>query len=120
MTDDVTGNFDGQQFAEKEVSDKVVEQYDELQARVFYKYVMGEFECLTVVFVDVYVMGWSCWLMYSYSPTHVLFPNTLQIIQAAVASTFTMVALPNRRIPFMNRARKPIGDSLPCLIGRVQ
>lgn len=37
----VTGDFENKQFAEEEVADKVVEQYDELQARVFYKYVMG-------------------------------------------------------------------------------
>jgi len=36
-----TGDFKDQQFGEKEVADKVVEQYDEKQARVFYKYVMG-------------------------------------------------------------------------------
>lgn len=36
-----TGNFKGQQFGEKEVADKVVEQYDEEHARIFYKYVMG-------------------------------------------------------------------------------
>mmetsp|Transcript_19970 Transcript_19970/g.33153 ORF Transcript_19970/g.33153 Transcript_19970/m.33153 type:complete len:302 (-) Transcript_19970:159-1064(-) len=39
MTD--TGDFEDKQFAETEVADKVVEQYDELQARIFYKYVMG-------------------------------------------------------------------------------
>jgi hypothetical protein len=38
----VTGDFDNKQFAETEVADKVVEQYDELQARIFYKYVMGK------------------------------------------------------------------------------
>lgn len=36
-----TGDFKGKQFAESEVADKVVEQYDVEQARVFYKYVMG-------------------------------------------------------------------------------
>jgi sarcosine/dimethylglycine N-methyltransferase len=36
-----TGDFKGKQFAEAEVADKVVEQYDEKHARVFYKYVMG-------------------------------------------------------------------------------
>ena len=37
----VTGDFENKQFAETEVTKKVVEQYDELQARIFYKYVMG-------------------------------------------------------------------------------
>ena len=37
---EVTGDFTDAQFAETEVADKVVEQYDEAQARVFYKYVM--------------------------------------------------------------------------------
>lgn len=37
-----TGDFEDKQFAETEVADKVVEQYDELQARIFYKYVMGK------------------------------------------------------------------------------
>jgi len=36
-----TGDFQNQQFGEREVADKVVEQYDEAHARVFYKYVMG-------------------------------------------------------------------------------
>lgn len=35
------GDFKDKQFEENEVSDKVVEQYDEKQARIFYKYVMG-------------------------------------------------------------------------------
>jgi sarcosine/dimethylglycine N-methyltransferase len=35
------GDFKGQQFAEKEVASKVVEQYDADHARTFYKYVMG-------------------------------------------------------------------------------
>lgn len=35
------GDFKDKQFEEKEVADKVVEQYDTEQARVFYKYVMG-------------------------------------------------------------------------------
>eukprot|EP00934_Nitzschia_sp_Nitz4_P000307 Nitzschia sp. Nitz4//scaffold190_size42200//27959//28953//NITZ4_007393-RA/size42200-snap-gene-0.81-mRNA-1//1//CDS//3329540147//307//frame0 len=35
------GDFKDKQFAENEVADKVVEQYDEQHARVFYKYVMG-------------------------------------------------------------------------------
>lgn len=35
------GDFKDKQFAENEVADKVVEQYDEKHARVFYKYVMG-------------------------------------------------------------------------------
>jgi hypothetical protein len=42
MTAPVTGDFEDKQFSAKEVGDKVVEQYDELQARVFYKYVMGK------------------------------------------------------------------------------
>lgn len=37
----VTGNFDDKQFSETEVADKVVEQYNEKQARIFYKCVMG-------------------------------------------------------------------------------
>lgn len=36
-----TGDFKDKQFAETEVADKVVEQYDLKQARIFYKYVMG-------------------------------------------------------------------------------
>lgn len=36
-----TGDFKNKQFAETEVADKVVEQYDLVHARVFYKYVMG-------------------------------------------------------------------------------
>jgi len=35
------GDFEGKQFCETEVADKVIEQYDEKHARVFYKYVMG-------------------------------------------------------------------------------
>lgn len=35
------GDFKDKQFNESEVADKVVEQYDEKHARVFYKYVMG-------------------------------------------------------------------------------
>mmetsp|Transcript_11268 Transcript_11268/g.23858 ORF Transcript_11268/g.23858 Transcript_11268/m.23858 type:complete len:307 (-) Transcript_11268:60-980(-) len=35
------GDFKDQQFEQSEVADKVVEQYDEKHARVFYKYVMG-------------------------------------------------------------------------------
>ncbi|VEU42982.1 unnamed protein product [Pseudo-nitzschia multistriata] len=35
------GDFKDQQFEQNEVADKVVEQYDEKHARVFYKYVMG-------------------------------------------------------------------------------
>lgn len=35
------GDFKDKQFSEQEVADKVVEQYDEKHARVFYKYVMG-------------------------------------------------------------------------------
>ena len=41
--DGVTGDFKDKQFAKNEVADKVVEQYDEKQARVFYKYVMVRF-----------------------------------------------------------------------------
>ena len=37
----VTGAFDDKQFSEHEVADKVVEQYNEEQARIFYKHVMG-------------------------------------------------------------------------------
>lgn len=36
-----TGDFKDKQFAETEVADKVVEQYDLAHARTFYKYVMG-------------------------------------------------------------------------------
>ena len=39
-SDGVTGDFKGKQFDKEEVADKVVEQYDLKQARVFYKYVM--------------------------------------------------------------------------------
>ena len=35
------GDFKDKQFAESEVASKVIEQYDEAHARVFYKYVMG-------------------------------------------------------------------------------
>jgi len=35
------GDFKDQQFQQNEVADKVVEQYDDKHARVFYKYVMG-------------------------------------------------------------------------------
>ncbi|KAG7341798.1 type 11 methyltransferase [Nitzschia inconspicua] len=35
------GDFKDKQFSENEVADKVLEQYDEKHARVFYKYVMG-------------------------------------------------------------------------------
>lgn len=38
---EIKGDFTDQQFKENEVADKVVEQYDEKCARVFYKYVMG-------------------------------------------------------------------------------
>eukprot|EP00529_Nitzschia_sp_RCC80_P030677 CAMPEP_0113456130 /NCGR_PEP_ID=MMETSP0014_2-20120614/8728_1 /TAXON_ID=2857 /ORGANISM="Nitzschia sp." /LENGTH=302 /DNA_ID=CAMNT_0000347573 /DNA_START=118 /DNA_END=1026 /DNA_ORIENTATION=- /assembly_acc=CAM_ASM_000159 len=41
MSDAAKGDFKDKQFAETEVADKVVEQYDLEQARVFYKYVMG-------------------------------------------------------------------------------
>mmetsp|Transcript_41813 Transcript_41813/g.50144 ORF Transcript_41813/g.50144 Transcript_41813/m.50144 type:complete len:309 (-) Transcript_41813:255-1181(-) len=37
----VKGDFKDTQFSQVEVADKVVEQYDDEQARVFYKYVMG-------------------------------------------------------------------------------
>ena len=49
MSDDNKGDFKDKQFAEGEVADKVVEQYDLKQARVFYKYVMvrgGGKKCL--------------------------------------------------------------------------
>jgi len=36
-----TGDFKNQQFGVTEVAAKVVEQYDEAHARIFYKYVMG-------------------------------------------------------------------------------
>ncbi|KAJ1623152.1 S-adenosyl-L-methionine-dependent methyltransferase [Pavlovales sp. CCMP2436] len=36
-----TGDFQGKQFAEREVAAKVLEQYDIAHARVFYRYVMG-------------------------------------------------------------------------------
>ena len=36
-----TGDFKNKQFSEEEVASKVVEQYDEVHARTFYKYVMG-------------------------------------------------------------------------------
>lgn len=35
-----TGDFKDKQFEKEEVADKVVEQYDEERARVFYKHVM--------------------------------------------------------------------------------
>lgn len=38
---DAAGDFKDKQFSESEVASKVVEQYDEKHARVFYKYVMG-------------------------------------------------------------------------------
>jgi len=41
MAEEVTGDFTNKQFEEQEVADKVVEQYDLKQARIFYKYVMG-------------------------------------------------------------------------------
>lgn len=41
MVTEATGDFKDKQFAKDEVASKVVEQYDEAQARVFYKYVMG-------------------------------------------------------------------------------
>eukprot|EP00536_Pseudo-nitzschia_multiseries_P016107 jgi/Psemu1/312797/fgenesh1_kg.1019_\ len=37
----IKGDFKDKQFEKNEVADKVVEQYDEKHARVFYKYVMG-------------------------------------------------------------------------------
>ena len=43
--DGVTGDFKGKQFDKEEVADKVVEQYDLKQARVFYKYVMVRGQC---------------------------------------------------------------------------
>jgi hypothetical protein len=41
MSDGVTGDFAGKQFAEDAVAAKVQEQYGEKHARIFYKYVMG-------------------------------------------------------------------------------
>jgi hypothetical protein len=35
-----TGDFKDKQFEKEEVADKVVEQYDEERARIFYKHVM--------------------------------------------------------------------------------
>jgi hypothetical protein len=37
---DNTGDFKDKQFEKTEVADKVVEQYDEERARIFYKHVM--------------------------------------------------------------------------------
>lgn len=39
-TNDNTGDFKDKQFQKEEVADKVVEQYDEERARIFYKHVM--------------------------------------------------------------------------------
>jgi hypothetical protein len=40
---DNTGDFKDKQFQKEEVADKVVEQYDEERARIFYKHVMVSF-----------------------------------------------------------------------------
>ena len=37
MTEKDTGDFKGKQFGEVEVADKVLEQYSEAHARIFYK-----------------------------------------------------------------------------------
>jgi hypothetical protein len=42
-TNDNTGDFKDKQFQKEEVADKVVEQYDEERARIFYKHVMVSF-----------------------------------------------------------------------------
>ena len=39
-TTTTTGDFTNQQFDKTQVADKVVEQYDEKHARIFYKHVM--------------------------------------------------------------------------------
>jgi sarcosine/dimethylglycine N-methyltransferase len=41
VTTTTCGDFTGKQFDSDEVADKVVEQYDHQQARIFYQYVMG-------------------------------------------------------------------------------
>lgn len=41
MATGATGDFKDKQFSKDEVSSKTVEQYDEKQATIFYKYVMG-------------------------------------------------------------------------------
>ena len=57
-TDNTTGDFKGKQFDKKEVGDKVVEQYDEAHARIFYKYVMvGDVLCY---FLLVCLFVFSC------------------------------------------------------------
>lgn len=38
----VPAQFDGKQFSKDEVSEKVVEQYDDKLTRIFYQCVMGE------------------------------------------------------------------------------
>ena len=50
-TTTTTGDFKGQQFKEEEVADKVVEQYDEKHARIFYKHVMVRDAIMCVVFL---------------------------------------------------------------------
>ena len=45
-----TGNFKGQQFGEKEVADKVVEQYDEGK---LFKYIFGIIQLMMVMMITL-------------------------------------------------------------------
>jgi hypothetical protein len=86
-----TGDFKDKQFEKAEVADKVVEQYDEECARIFYKHVMvsiSRFPLMTE-FVDQYNCdGRHSHLTHPYSSC-----LNYSTFRAEVALTFTMVAL---------------------------
>ena len=85
--DGVTGAFDGKQFEKTEVADKVVEQYDEKQARVFYKYVMVR--PVVLLYSLLYFVVWLvAYTHYYLSFIHIL--SNIIICRAAAALTFTM------------------------------
>jgi hypothetical protein len=88
-TNDNTGDFKDKQFEKTEVADKVVEQYDEERARIFYKHVM-----VSVPRFPVKTRSNDCWLLAigTLSALH-SHPNFFVLYcRAEVALTFTMDA----------------------------
>jgi cob(I)alamin adenosyltransferase len=85
-----TGDFKNKQFEKDEVAVKVVEQYDEARARIFYKHVMVS---QTVILERIRLTVTYLLNSFGIRPHLRYLTHHALLYRAEAALTFTMVAL---------------------------
>jgi hypothetical protein len=98
------GDFKDKQFQANEVADKVVEQYDEKQARVFYKYVMVS--SFAFVFFSAVILIECREVNFLHLPSTPMYDFTASKREVE-DMTFTTAAFARRPILYSNPRRKP-------------